>query len=122
MSRNVRSSASNANLWIIGASSQIKSLARIINWASLLFCEILHVEDSFNLSGILNRLCVVLSLIIKRIVISDDVTATAILPNELIVTSKVLYKNVLLVPPGLFIKKNLFVLAIACIIISYIAC
>src|SRR5215216_7834354 len=99
MSRNVRSRASNANLWIIGASSQIKSLDELINRASLLFFEMLHVEDSFSLRGILNRLCAVLPPFIKSAAIPEDATATAILPDDLTVDSRVLYRNVLPVPP-----------------------
>ncbi|RGB31576.1 hypothetical protein C1646_791777, partial [Rhizophagus diaphanus] len=103
------------------ASSQIKSLARIINLATLLFHEILHVEDSFNLSRILNRLCAVLPHIIKRAVMPDDATAIAISPDDLTVASKVLYKNVLPVPPGPSIKKHSFSSAITCRTALYIA-
>ena len=39
ISRNVQSTASNANLCIIGASSQIKTFATLIKQASLLFVK-----------------------------------------------------------------------------------
>jgi hypothetical protein len=72
-SQNVWLSVLNANLWIIGVSFQIKNLTtRIINQAFLLFCKILHVKNSFNLSEILNQLYAVLLPIIKRAAIPDD--------------------------------------------------
>src|ERR1044072_6508965 len=87
-------------------SSQIKSLVELIRRASLLLYEMLHVEDSFSLSEILNRLCAVLPPFIKSAAIPEDATATAISPDDLIVASKVLYKNVFPVPPGPSTKKH----------------
>jgi hypothetical protein len=81
----------------------------------------LHVEDSFTLSGILNRLCAVLPPIIKNAAILEDATATAISPDNLIVASKVLYKNVFPVSPGPSTKKHSLSCVIAYIIASYIA-
>ncbi len=93
----------------------------MINQTSLLFREILHVENSFNLSEILNRLYAVLPPVIRRAAIPDDATATVILPDDLTVANKILYKNILLVPLELSTKKHLFASAIACITASYIA-
>jgi hypothetical protein len=83
---------------------------KIINWVFLLFCKILHIENSFNLSGILNQLYAVLPLIIKRMVIPNDVITIQlqqfqILPDDLIITSKILYKNILPILFEPFIKN-----------------
>src|SRR5437016_238473 len=98
---------------------QMKSFARIIRWASLLFREMLYVEVSLSLSGISNQLCAVLPPVIKSAAIPDNATATAISPNDLTVDSKTLYKKVFPVPPGSSIKKHPSAHATACITASY---
>src|SRR5436305_15099644 len=97
----------------------MKSFAKIIRRASLLVREILHVEVSLSLSGILNRLCAVLPPVIKSAAIPDDATATAISPDDLTVDSKTLYKKVFPVPFGPSIKKYPSAYATARIIASY---
>ncbi len=89
------------------ASSQIINFTALIKRVSLLLHEMLHVEDSSSLIGILNHECVVLPPVIKRAVILKDVTAKAILLCDLIFVSNVLYKNIFLISPGLSTKKYL---------------
>src|ERR1043165_3387112 len=98
----------------------MKSFAKIIRRASLLFRGMLHVEDSLSLSGILNRLCAVLPPVIKSAAIPDDATATAMSPDDLTVDSKTLYKKVFPVPPGPSIKKHPSAHVTASITDSYI--
>ena len=54
MSLKVRSNASNENLLIIGASSQIMTFALLISSDNREFLLILQVDVSCTLSGILN--------------------------------------------------------------------
>src|SRR5581483_7741737 len=96
----------------------MKSFAKIIRQASLLFREILHVEVSLSLSGILNRLCAVLPPVIISAAI-PDATTTAISPDDLTVDSKTLYKKVFPVPPRPSIKKHPSAHATARITASY---
>ncbi len=59
MSLNVRSTASNVSLFTIGASSQIITLAAIINFAAREFLGILQVDVSSIFKGIFNLECAV---------------------------------------------------------------
>ncbi|RIA83529.1 hypothetical protein C1645_833693 [Glomus cerebriforme] len=74
--------------------------------ASLLPREILQVEVSFNLIGILKRECAVLPPSIRSAAIPEEATDKAISPHNLIFARIVLYKNVLPVPSGPSIKKH----------------
>jgi hypothetical protein len=95
----------------------------LIKCASLLPREILHVEVSFNLIGILNRECAVLPPSIKSAAIPEEATGNAISPHNLTFASIVLYKNVLPVPPGPSTKKHSEEsCSNACITALYIAC
>jgi len=88
----------------------------LIKRASLLFHEMLHVEVSFSLIRILNRKCAILPLLIRSIVILEEATVITISSCDLTFASKVLYKNVLPVPPGPSTKKDLDLCSVACII------
>ena len=81
----------------MGASSQTKSFVVLIKCANLLFLEILHVENSSSLNGILNRECAVLPPLIKSAAIPEEATANAISPHNLTFASIVLYKNLLFI-------------------------
>ncbi|PKK57971.1 hypothetical protein RhiirC2_797079 [Rhizophagus irregularis] len=81
--RKVLSTALKMNLYSIGASSQMKSLAALIKQAFLLPREIAEIPE--------------------------EATANAISLQDLTIASKVLHKKVLSVPPGPSIKKQVHV-------------